>query len=138
MQLNKKEKEEFLCSGILNLATLKLSRTLSWNDDMQRDKKKQILVKSLEIAKQNLAAMPLFGLLENIPDFIRLFNIKNPFNLYFDASYSQSKKNVNQYTKVQPIDAEILQQLQEHAYYDMELYDYALKLFEKMLSNEVS
>ncbi|EYC13189.1 hypothetical protein Y032_0044g1021 [Ancylostoma ceylanicum] len=83
----------------------------------------------LESAKRNLRNMAFFGIKERMDDsqmmFERLFNLS--FNKRLSA-WSRSKSND---TDVNP---EQLRLIREHNELDIELYDYALKLFEHRLA----
>ncbi|RCN32709.1 heparan sulfate 6-sulfotransferase [Ancylostoma caninum] len=83
----------------------------------------------LESAKRNLRNMAFFGIKERMDDsqmmFERLFNLS--FNKRLSA-WSRSKSND---TDVSP---EQLRLIREHNELDIELYDYALKLFEHRLA----
>ncbi|ETN75249.1 heparan sulfate 6-sulfotransferase [Necator americanus] len=83
----------------------------------------------LESAKRNLRNMAFFGIKERMDDsqimFERLFNLS--FNRRLSA-WTRSKSNDTDVTPEQ------LRQIREHNELDIELYDYALKLFEHRLA----
>ncbi|KAI6228162.1 Heparan-sulfate 6-O-sulfotransferase [Aphelenchoides besseyi] len=83
----------------------------------------------LASAKNNLRNMAFFGIKERMADSQEMF--ERVFNLQFTQSLANWNKSKSADTVVTPQQMKIIR---EHNHLDLELYNYAVKLFEKRLA----
>ena len=84
--------------------------------------------KLLESAKRNLKEFAFFGLLERQVDSQRLF--ENKFNVEFIKDFEQKSKTVASNT---PVTEEQIEMIEKYNSLDVELYKYAVTLFNQRL-----
>ena len=84
--------------------------------------------KLLESAKRNLREFAFFGLLERQTDSQTLF--ENKFNVEFVDDFEQKSKTVASNT---PVTEEQIKMIQKYNSLDIELYKYAVTLFNQRL-----
>ncbi|NMC62383.1 MAG: hypothetical protein GYA55_04375 [SAR324 cluster bacterium] len=93
---------------------------------------KEALEICLNRAKRHLDLLGVFGFLDEIEDFIKLFNSLNPYSLSIDCG-KMPKLNEGFYKET--IDPCLMPLIEEIAAYDIQLYDYAKKSFTMRFSH---
>jgi len=87
---------------------------------------KEALEICLNRAKRHLDLLSVFGFLDDIESFIKLFNLLNPYSLSID---SQKMLKLNRGSYKENIEPGIMPIIEELAAYDIELYHYAKESF---------
>lgn len=119
---------------IANLMTIKLAGYTDWKNPRSYMEKRRILEDLLPLAKENIAKhIHVSGILERLDESVKLLNQKNPFGFTFKVP----EKKFNPTKVEKPVTENILKLIDDYCRYDIELYDFAVKTFDKQFSDAV-